>query len=241
MKNLKKYFKALPLFLLSSLFIIFSPKQDIYIKLIITLIFHEMGHLFFMSLFNIKINYFRLSILGGTIDTKMNLAIIPEIIIYLGGIIFNIITLLFPHLYYYSLILIIFNLLPIYPLDGFNIYKRVLAYFINYHMVLYISYIFSIIICIILIIISIIYFNALIIINILYSLILSINGLKNINQEYYSFIIDKYLTNDNKRIKFLYRYIKYPFYKYHRSIIYDNSRIITDREILDYRFAIKEK
>ena len=41
-------------------------------------------------------------------------------------------------------------------------------------------------------------------------------------------------------MKYLYQYIKYPFYKYHSAIIYDNGRIITDRNLLDNRFAIRE-
>lgn len=240
MKNHHKYFKSISIFLLSSLFIIFSPKQTIFLFMLIVLIFHELGHLFFMSLFNVKITSFSFSIIGGLIDVKMNLDIKYELIIYLGGIIFNLFTLLFPHLYFYSLIIIIFNLLPIYPLDGFNIYKRIISYFINYHKTLYVCYLSSIIINIILIIFSIIYLNAILIINLLYTLVLTIIRFKEIHNEFYSFLLDKYLNKDKNKIKYLYQYIKYPYYKYHSAIIYDNGRIITDRNLLDNRFAIRE-
>lgn len=237
MKKILKNYKSIFLFLISSLFILLSPLQKEYLKLIFVLLFHEMGHIFFLSLYNVKIDSFNISILGGFIDSKIDLSIYKELLIYSGGIIFNVILLMFPLLYRYSLFIIIFNLLPIYPLDGYNIFKRVLAYFINYHKAIYISYIISIVLGVIMIILSIIYLNALILFNLIYCLILSIIGYKNINIEYNRFLFDKFRNYKKKRIKYLYKLKRYPFFKYHNTIIWNNGIIICDKDLLDNKYT----
>lgn len=236
MKKIFKNYKSLALFLISSIFILLSPIQKEYLKLIFVLILHELGHIFFLSLFNVKINNFKISIFGGFIDSKIDLSLYQELLIYSGGIIFNIIILLIPKLYNYSLLLIIFNILPIYPLDGYNIFKSIISDFLDYHKTLYLSYIISIITSLILILLSIIYLNALILINLIYCLIFSIINYKAISFEYNKFLFNKYKYYKKRKYKYLYKLKKYPFFKYHNTIIWNNDIIITDYDLLKKRF-----
>ncbi len=236
MKKIFKSYSQLSLFLISSIFILFSPLQKDYLKLIFVLFFHELGHIFFLSLYKIKIDSFKISILGGFIETKIDLKLYQELLIYSGGIIFNIILLAFPLLSKYSLFIIIFNILPIYPLDGYNILKSILAYFISYNKAIYISYLLSIFIVIILIILSIIYLNAFLLINLIYCLILTIINYNNRTIEYNRFLLNKYRNYKKRKYIYLYKMNKYPFYKYHNTIIWNNGIIVTDKDLLEKKF-----
>ena len=97
---------------------------------LICLFIHEIGHIITVILFKVKIKKFSLSIFGGVLELDEkdynNLICFKKIIIYISGIIMNIIfCLLFEETEFgnYHLILFFFNSLPIYPLDGFNIFK----------------------------------------------------------------------------------------------------------------------
>jgi len=100
------------------------------------IILHELGHLFFIVLFKQKVDKINLTIFGGQIDCYIgNISFIRSILINSGGIIVNIIILNFSNsiegyyrnvIYNYNFLLIIFNLLPIYPLDGYRIIESFL-------------------------------------------------------------------------------------------------------------------
>lgn len=95
-----------------------------------SLIIHEIGHLIFIKLFKVKIKGFSLSIFGGSLNidktdfNKINNT--KKILIYSSGVLLN----LFFYLIFKdnifgkcNIVLFVFNLLPIYPLDGYNIIK----------------------------------------------------------------------------------------------------------------------
>lgn len=97
---------------------------------VLCLLIHELGHILFIILFNVKIKKFNLSFYGGILELDNNqynnLEKYKKVLIYLGGILFNFIFYLIFKKYSFSnyhLILLIFNLLPIYPLDGYNILR----------------------------------------------------------------------------------------------------------------------
>lgn len=95
------------------------------------IILHELGHLFFVLIFNQKPNYLSINIFGGELNCNLKgLSSLQMLVINIGGIIVNIIILFFsgffpPYyknlIYNYNLLLILFNILPIYPLDGYRI------------------------------------------------------------------------------------------------------------------------
>lgn len=128
---------------------------------------HELGHVFFIRLFKYKIIKIELLPFGGytTIDKHLNSSINKDIIISLGGILFQLLFLLIVIIFKnnlniitynliikYNYILIIFNLIPIIPLDGNKIIhlllEKYISYEISYKINTFISIILLIIFCI---------------------------------------------------------------------------------------------
>lgn len=97
---------------------------------------HEMFHYLVLKHYNVKINKIELSVIGGVLDFEYsNFTPKQSIIVDLAGIIANllIITIIkllkidsFNYLISYNIVLIIFNLLPIIPLDGYRLLKDIL-------------------------------------------------------------------------------------------------------------------
>ena len=102
------------------------------------ILFHELAHMLISVLFRINVKGIKFTISGVSINIdkhdlygKLNLiSIIRNIIIYLAGPISNIIlAILFRNVemvFEINIFLAILNLLPIYPLDGYNILKNIL-------------------------------------------------------------------------------------------------------------------
>lgn len=107
----------------------------------ISLLIHETGHILFALIFRVKIRKLNVSSYGITSKLEMDdLKIIPKLLIYLSGILFNALFILIIEnlnvlseykemIILCNKVLIVFNLLCIYPLDGYNVLYSVLAYF----------------------------------------------------------------------------------------------------------------
>jgi len=100
------------------------------------IILHELGHIAALLLFKQKIKSFNITIVGGILNVEYkDLNILKEAIISLAGVIINgVILILLKYLdnfYYqdilikYNKLLIVFNLLPIYPLDGYRFLEAI--------------------------------------------------------------------------------------------------------------------
>lgn len=143
--------------------------KNVSIILIIVLI-HELGHVFFFYLFNIDIESVVIYPFGGVskINKKIHERIYKDIFISLGGILFQL--LLFIIVYYlynngiivsstydlfntYNRSIILFNLIPIVPLDGSKLFFALFTIFLSFR----ISYILMIIVGIISLLLFIIY------------------------------------------------------------------------------------
>jgi len=130
--------------------------KNVFIILLIVII-HELGHVFFFSIFNIEIESVKIYPYGGmtTVNKKLHERIYKDILISLGGIIFQLILLsIFFFLYKKNIIvsttyqifslynknIIIFNLIPIIPLDGskllFSIYSKFFSYKKSYYLMI---------------------------------------------------------------------------------------------------------
>lgn len=122
--------------------------KNIFIILIIVLI-HELGHVFFFKLFKIEIESVTIYPFGGVskINKKLHERIYKDVLISLGGIFFQVILGgIFDILYRsdfivlstyqlfwtYNLSIIIFNLLPIIPLDGNKLFFCLSTKFFSY-------------------------------------------------------------------------------------------------------------
>jgi len=133
---------------------------------IIIVILHELSHLLTSLIFKKKINFITITLIGGVIDLDSNeKGLIQEFFINISGILMNLLLVIiiksFKENYYtklifeYNLIMIIFNSLPIYPLDGYRILDLIWFNYNNKYKVVKIVSFISFILCIVFIIFGI--------------------------------------------------------------------------------------
>lgn len=118
---------------------------------------HELGHITMALIFKQNIKKITLTALGGIVEIRfIRLNLFKQLLINASGIIVNVVLLiLFKYLFTsplqtiiinYNLILIFFNLLPIYPLDGYRIFSNCITLFLKpthqYQVIIIISFIF---------------------------------------------------------------------------------------------------
>lgn len=128
-------------FYLAALLAIFSRQVDVYLTYIIAILIHECGHLAFAGIFKWKLESFRLTAIGGFLSFENDLSrpLRQVFFVNLGGVIFNFIFAMIlmwvngpTSLIYTQFAIIIFNLLPIAPLDGSKILQSVLNKMLDY-------------------------------------------------------------------------------------------------------------
>lgn len=173
--------------------------------IIITL--HEIGHLIALKHYKRSVDEIILFPYGGIIkyNNSLNKPIKEEIIISLSGLFVNVILLVllrpFKNLYEYNLYVLVFNALPIYPLDGGKLFELLLNKFFPFKKCLKIMPIISLIEVIVLYVLTIIFvkrINALLILTFL--LVQNIKEIRIKKHRFFSFIINK-LINPNKKLK----------------------------------------
>ena len=139
----------LSIFLFFALFII-TNQVEIYTLIMIFALIHELGHLFFGILLKFKPDTFKIMPLGFCIEfktdiedynnkiRKSNILAVKKIFIALAGPLINFIVLIMGIIYnlesniiYSNLLIMLFNLIPIYPLDGGRILKNILKIFLG--------------------------------------------------------------------------------------------------------------
>lgn len=152
------------------LFILLSLITGTFIQLFIILfivLFHELGHYLAAAYFKWRIQYIMLWVFGGVMKTDETTepAIKEEIIVTLAGplqhgILFIILHIMsfsnaipesiIEQIHYYNLVILLFNLLPIYPLDGGKIVLLLQSSIRPYYTALKSTYLLSILFCCIL-------------------------------------------------------------------------------------------
>ena len=126
-----------PSFLLLIVLCLFGGFFKRSLILLISLFFHELGHLFLIRLFKAKISSVSITGIGIFINVSdyYKLSLLKKVLISLGGIIVNILIVLITihipgvitkELMKINIILALFNCLPIYPLDGFQLIRHFL-------------------------------------------------------------------------------------------------------------------
>ena len=140
----------LNIFLFLLLFLV-TNQLEIYALVMIFALIHELAHLVTGMLIGLKPETLRMMPLGFCIEfktniedynkkiLKSNILSVKKIIIAIAGPFVNLIIVLFGILYnidtniiYANLLIFLFNMLPIYPLDGGRILKNILKmFFIN--------------------------------------------------------------------------------------------------------------
>ena len=153
MKNIK--INSFTIYFLFIAFLCGFIKNALIIFLIV--IIHELGHVFFIKILGYEIESINIYPFGGItkVNKDLNAPLKQEIIIALGGIFNQILIYLFLFMpifsnttkniiFNYNTSIIMFNLLPIIPLDGSIILSSFLAKFFPFQKVYYLNFILSI-------------------------------------------------------------------------------------------------
>lgn len=210
-------------------------------------IIHELGHVTILKLLGYKINSINIYPFGGIINLSkdLNTPLLKEFIIASAGIFFQLIlflimpyllTNLHYHLFLkYNLAIILFNLIPIIPLDGAVFLNLFFNKFFSYKKSLLISNLFSFVFIFIYILFNYWYSlnNYLIISLFIYK---TIEKIKNSPYLYNKFLLERYLNNYN--FKYLSTkkgnldILKIDTYQYFK----ENNKLISEKEKLQRRF-----
>ncbi len=119
------------------------------------ILFHELSHIIFASFYGKKIKRIKLSLAGVCVTfNNVRLSVIKNIIIYIAGPLSNLcLAILFSNIEFIfeiNIFLCILNLMPIFPLDGYNILNCIInkKIIVNYIQILFIISLFFISICV---------------------------------------------------------------------------------------------
>ena len=237
-----------PIFLITILFFILLGRFRMigYFMLLISI--HELGHIITGLYFKWKIDKIILLPFGmlTKFDIDINTKLIEEFVVSISGVLFQLVFYIIIKdrisYYYFSYInwfLIIFNLIPINPLDGSKIINVFINKITSFYNSLYISSCISFM-CII--VLNVLLFNANKLV-IFISMFLGIETLKNykdINNIFNKFLLERHL----KKYKFKYRKViksVYRMKKDYKHIFFINNKCITEYTFLLKMFDIKGK
>ncbi|MBE6147935.1 MAG: hypothetical protein E7167_00270 [Firmicutes bacterium] len=243
MKNIKIKFNNLTLYFLLITLLCGYIKSALIILFII--LFHELGHVLISLILGYKILSVEIYPFGGMtkIDKLLNSKIYKDLLIAVFGIIFQFIihilcilnVILDPLVYRYNLSIMLFNLLPIIPLDGSKIIFELLNYKFAYKKSLTIYTILSLFFIIIYFVFNYHYeLNNYMIIALFVTK--TIECIKNRNVIHHKFIIERFLyapefskvENNNQKVINYHKQTKYYY-----NI---NNKIISEKEYLKKLF-----
>lgn len=217
------------------------------------IIMHELGHLIASLIFKYKITKIHIYPYGGMIEYNedINRPINEDFIIAISGVLLQSIYYFIIYFLYknyiirenvfiifcnYHFSILLFNLLPIYPLDGIKIINLILNKLFPYKL----SHILSIIISIILVIIFLIYNNSNNCILMGMLLLQKIyDEIKNHKYLFNKFLVERYLNNYRfKKYKYIKKYNLKNMYRDYNHVFFINNQYISEKKALNLRFKI---
>ena len=225
---MKNIFKIHPLTYITALIFILVGYFKFYLSFMLILFIHELGHVTLSLIFKWHIKSIILFPLGILLkfEDSLNKPLIEEFIISISGIIFQLIFISFIHNYYLvisSNIILIFNILPIYPLDGAKVINIILNKITNFKTSYFLTLQISFITIIILISLSIINKSLMFLISFIPLLINLIELITNRNNVFIKFLLERYLYSIKfKKNKYI-NNIKYMKRDYKHYIITENN------------------
>lgn len=224
--------------------------KNIFIILVIVLV-HELGHVFFFYLYKIEIDSIVIYPFGGVskVNKKIHERIYKDILISLGGIIFQVLLIIIVYFLYnydfivnstynifisYNRSVLLFNLIPLIPLDGSKLLLSICSKYLSYRT----SYIIMNIVGSISLVLFITYnmifkLNDIVIyVFLLINLINSIREYKYVKNKFYleRILYNNYyngIISDSKNIKDM-RIDKYYYFKEGNKYINEKNYLLRD-------------
>lgn len=237
MKNIFKFHYSFIIFIL---ILLFSGYINYVYLFLIIMLFHELGHIIMIKIMGYKILNIKIYPLGGVISTNIDLNIksLKLFLISISGILMQLsLFLIIPrNIANYEIFktlnyaLIIYNLIPIYPSDGYKILLSIMENFFSYSITIKISYLISIIS-----LFFIFYFNKSII---TFVMLYYINIIYILNYRYYlhKFLLERYLYKIKYSKKKYIKNLKH-LYKCRNNYIMCDNIYIEEEELLKKIFA----
>lgn len=231
----KNIFKIHPLFYLTAFICVITANFKNFIIFSSIIIVHELGHIIGAIIFKWKIDKVILLPFGGITIFQENIdkSLKEEFIIAILG---PLLQLVFYFLYFdnptfnqYNLTILLFNLLPIYPLDGSKIVNILFNEFISFKR----SHILTIItsfITLLVVILSIKY-NLLLYLILLFIVLEIIKEINKHNYYFNRFLLERYLYNNEYSKNKIIDNIK-KMKKQTKHIFKINNKYFTEREII---------
>lgn len=247
-KNIFNKINIHPFFCLIIIISVFTGNFNKFILFISIILFHELGHILVSILFKWKIEKIVILPFGGLtiFNEDINRPIFEEFLVCIAGPLFQIIYHLILSNFidisnlHYSLLL--FNLLPIIPLDGSKLFNLLFNKFFSF----YSSYILTIIISIIVIIfgyIMILYnWNLLLFLTILFLLFKTIKEFKMLNYLFNRFLLERYMKAfEFTKMRSIYGLNLKKMYRDYKHVFIYQKKSYTEREIIRKRFDLQGK
>ena len=236
-----RIFKIHILTYITALIFILIGYYKFYFSFMLLLLVHELGHILSSLMFKWHIKKIIILPLGMLLkfEDSLNKPLIEELIIVISGVLFQLLFIYFIHNKYLLIsntIILIFNILPIYPLDGSKAINILLNKITNFKTSYSLTLIISFITIIVLISITIINKSLIFLISFIPLLINLIDLLSSQNKVFIKFLLVRYIYNFKfKKYKYIDN-INYLIRDYYHYIICNNN-IIDEKDYLrKYRF-----
>ena len=243
---IKNIFRIHPFYYFFALVSVFTGNFKGFIIFSSIIIVHELGHLLMALFLNWKVEEVLLLPFGGitVFCEDINRPMIEEFLILICGPLFQVFFTYFNRgneiLFNYSIILLLFNLLPIFPLDGskfLNLFLNLFFSFKKSHLLtIYFSFLvifFMILKC---------DFNLLLILIILFIFFKVIDEFKNHINIFNRFLLERYIKDFGfKKSKVIKSDKLGKMKRDYRHVFFDGKCYITEKQMLKKRFDFKRK
>ena len=150
-------FKIHPVTITLLLAVLLAGYFNYFLMVALVLFIHDIGHIIMIKIFKYKIKSIEVLPFGSMINTDLNVSASPYIIFFISvaGVLFQALSFPIAHFFLtgldyeifmkYNVLILVFNLLPVIPLDGSKIMSSILEMFTSYKKSLVMTNIISII------------------------------------------------------------------------------------------------
>lgn len=247
--NIFKKIKLHPLSYISLLLVVMTGQFKKFIIMMSIIIFHEMGHVLIAKLLKWKIEQILILPFGclTIFDEPINKPLLEEFLVCIGGPIFQI--------FYYVIIsnfmdistihysLLIFNLLPIIPLDGSKILNLLLNKIFPFYYSQIISCIVSLTTILLVSLFSIFNNQNLMLLLTFFLLFIKLfKEIKNTKYLFNKFLLERYMQELNiPRIKKIRGINLRAMYRDYRHLFISEKNYYTEKQIIRKKFDLQRK